>query len=95
MDLMNTMELLGWDGVLDGLRTETDCELPEGEFGQPGNCGHPALAISFLVSYLFLSVFIIKNLATAIVFGSYSQIIKNEDEKNDHLQRHLPSDIQQ
>ncbi|CAB4059327.1 SCN2A [Lepeophtheirus salmonis] len=45
----------GWDGVLNGIINEEDCEIENEETGVAGNCGNMAMGIAFLLTKLFTS----------------------------------------
>ena len=64
----------GWDGVLDGLINEDDCEAGDPETGKAGNCGNSRLGIAFLLSYLVISFLIIINMYIAVILENYSQV---------------------
>ena len=64
----------GWDGVLDGLINEEDCEAGDPETGVAGNCGNSGLGIAFLLSYLVISFLIIINMYIAVILENYSQV---------------------
>jgi len=64
----------GWDSVLDGIINEEDCELPDPELGNPGNCGSSTVGITFLLSYLVISFLIVINMYIAVILENYSQV---------------------
>ncbi|XP_059479446.1 sodium channel protein para isoform X5 [Neocloeon triangulifer] len=63
----------GWDSVLDGIINEEDCEEPNPEIGNPGNCGSSTVGITFLLSYLVISFLIVINMYIAVILENYSQ----------------------
>lgn len=64
----------GWDGVLNGLIDEEDCEKDDTETGKVGNCGSATLGISFMLTYLVISFLIIINMYIAVILENYSQV---------------------
>lgn len=64
----------GWDGVLDGIINEEECDLPDNERGYPGNCGNATIGITFLLSYLVISFLIVINMYIAVILENYSQV---------------------
>lgn len=65
----------GWDGVLDGIINEEECDLPDNERGSPGNCGSATIGITYLLSYLVISFLIVINMYIAVILENYSQVI--------------------
>lgn len=65
----------GWDGVLDGIINEEECDLPDNERGYPGNCGSATIGITYLLSYLVISFLIVINMYIAVILENYSQVI--------------------
>lgn len=70
----------GWDGVLDGIINEEDCEQPNNEMGNPGNCGNSTIGITFLLSYLVISFLIVINMYIAVILENYSQATEDVQE---------------
>lgn len=70
----------GWDGVLDGIMNEDDCELPDPEIGKTGDCGNATVGIAFLLSYLIMSFLIIINMYIAVILENYSQATEEVQE---------------
>lgn len=64
----------GWDGVLDGIINEEECDLPDNERGSPGNCGSATIGITYLLSYLVISFLIVINMYIAVILENYSQV---------------------
>jgi len=64
----------GWDGVLDGIMNEDECDKPNNELGSPGNCGSATIGIAFLLSYLVISFLIVINMYIAVILENYSQV---------------------
>lgn len=64
----------GWDGVLDGIINEEECDQPDNERGYPGNCGSATIGITFLLSYLVISFLIVINMYIAVILENYSQV---------------------
>ena len=64
----------GWDGVLNALIDEDDCEKDDPETGMAGNCGNTAMGIGFLLCYLVISFLIIINMYIAVILENYSQV---------------------
>lgn len=67
----------GWDGVLDGIINEEECDLPDNERGSPGNCGSATIGITYLLSYLVISFLIVINMYIAVILENYSQVRLN------------------
>lgn len=67
----------GWDGVLDGIINEEECDLPDNERGSPGNCGSATIGITYLLSYLVISFLIVINMYIAVILENYSQVNRN------------------
>uniref|UniRef100_A0A8D8MA85 Sodium channel protein n=1 Tax=Cacopsylla melanoneura TaxID=428564 RepID=A0A8D8MA85_9HEMI len=70
----------GWDGVLDGIINEDDCDAPVPEMGNPGNCGNSTVGITFLLSYLVISFLIVINMYIAVILENYSQATEDVQE---------------
>lgn len=70
----------GWDGVLDGIINEEDCDLPDMEMGSPGSCGNATIGITFLLSYLVISFLIVINMYIAVILENYSQATEDVQE---------------
>ncbi|XP_054288733.1 sodium channel protein para-like isoform X6 [Macrosteles quadrilineatus] len=70
----------GWDGVLDGIINEEDCEEPNPEMGSPGDCGSSTVGIAFLLSYLVISFLIVINMYIAVILENYSQATEDVQE---------------
>ncbi|KAL0271720.1 UNVERIFIED_CONTAM: hypothetical protein PYX00_008718 [Menopon gallinae] len=70
----------GWDGVLDGIINEEDCEKPNNEMGFPGNCGNSTIGITYLLSYLVISFLIVINMYIAVILENYSQATEDVQE---------------
>jgi voltage-gated sodium channel type II alpha len=70
----------GWDGVLNGLIDEDDCEKDNPETGVVGNCGNAAMGIGFLLCYLIISFLIIINMYIAVILENYSQATEDVQE---------------
>ncbi|XP_075226668.1 sodium voltage-gated channel paralytic [Lycorma delicatula] len=70
----------GWDGVLDGIINEEDCDRPDPEMGSPGNCGSSTVGIAFLLSYLVISFLIVINMYIAVILENYSQATEDVQE---------------
>lgn len=64
----------GWDGVLDGIINEEECDKPNNEMGIAGNCGSSTIGITFLLSYLVISFLIVINMYIAVILENYSQV---------------------
>lgn len=69
----------GWDGVLDGIINEEDCDPPDNEVGYPGNCGSSTIGITYLLSYLVISFLIVINMYIAVILENYSQVSVSEE----------------
>lgn len=76
-DLFQMSTSAGWDGVLDGIINEEECDLPDNERGYPGNCGSATIGITFLLSYLVISFLIVINMYIAVILENYSQVPTN------------------
>eukprot|EP00094_Tigriopus_californicus_P006087 TCALIF_05863-PA protein Name:"Similar to para Sodium channel protein para (Drosophila melanogaster)" AED:0.15 eAED:0.18 QI:29/0.48/0.42/0.88/0.68/0.76/26/1108/2230 len=70
----------GWDGVLNGLMNEEDCQKDNPETGVAGNCGNSGMAIGFLLCYLVISFLIIINMYIAVILENYSQATEDVQE---------------
>ncbi|XP_028027718.1 sodium channel protein para isoform X36 [Bombyx mandarina] len=70
----------GWDGVLDGIINEEECDLPDNERGSPGNCGSATIGITYLLSYLVISFLIVINMYIAVILENYSQATEDVQE---------------
>lgn len=70
----------GWDGVLDGIINEDDCDDPDPELGKAGNCGSKNVGIAFLLSYLVISFLIVINMYIAVILENYSQATEEVQE---------------
>ncbi|XP_076283647.1 sodium voltage-gated channel paralytic isoform X10 [Lasioglossum baleicum] len=70
----------GWDGVLDGIINEDDCQEPNNEIGYPGNCGSSTIGIAYLLSYLVISFLIVINMYIAVILENYSQATEDVQE---------------
>ncbi|XP_071442957.1 sodium channel protein para-like [Hetaerina americana] len=70
----------GWDGVLDAIINEEDCLPPDKEMGFPGNCGSSSIGITYLLSYLVISFFIVINMCVAVILENYSQATEDFQE---------------
>lgn len=70
----------GWDGVLDGIINEEDCQEPNNEIGYPGNCGSSTIGITYLLSYLVISFLIVINMYIAVILENYSQATEDVQE---------------
>ena len=53
---------------------EDDCREPNYEVGYPGDCGSATIGIAFLLSYLFITVYIVLNMYIAVILENYSQV---------------------
>nr|QLB38372.1 Nav5-2 [Apolygus lucorum] len=70
----------GWDGVLDGIINEENCDKPDPEMGSPGDCGSATIGITFLLSYLVISFLIVINMYIAVILENYSQATEDVQE---------------
>jgi voltage-gated sodium channel type II alpha len=70
----------GWDGVLNAIMDEEDCQPDDPETGEAGNCGNTAMAISFMLCYLVISFLIIINMYIAVILENYSQATEDVQE---------------
>lgn len=70
----------GWDGVLDGIINEEDCQEPDNDRGYPGNCGSSTIGITYLLSYLVISFLIVINMYIAVILENYSQATEDVQE---------------
>nr|UQT18688.1 sodium channel alpha subunit [Liriomyza trifolii] len=70
----------GWDGVLDAIINEENCDPPDNDRGYPGNCGSATVGITFLLSYLVISFLIIINMYIAVILENYSQATEDVQE---------------
>ncbi|KAF8793694.1 Sodium channel protein para like protein [Argiope bruennichi] len=70
----------GWDGVLAGIMDDTDCDPPDPDKDDPGNCGSKGIAVAYLVTYLIISFLIIINMYIAVILENYSQATEDVQE---------------
>ena len=70
----------GWDGVLNAIINEDDCEEDNIETGEAGDCGNTTMGIAFLLSYLVISFLIIINMYIAVILENYSQATEDVQE---------------
>ena len=70
----------GWDGVLDGIINEEECDAPDNDRGYPGNCGSSTIGITYLLSYLVISFLIVINMYIAVILENYSQATEDVQE---------------
>jgi voltage-gated sodium channel type II alpha len=70
----------GWDGVLDGIINEEECDPPNAEIGFPGNCGSATVGITFILTYLVISFLIVINMYIAVILENYSQATEDVQE---------------
>ena len=70
----------GWDGVLNAIINEDDCEEDNIETGEAGDCGNATMGIAFLLSYLVISFLIIINMYIAVILENYSQATEDVQE---------------
>lgn len=70
----------GWDGVLDGIINEEECDPPNPEIGFPGNCGSATVGITFMLTYLVISFLIVINMYIAVILENYSQATEDVQE---------------
>ncbi|XP_037081523.1 sodium channel protein para-like isoform X2 [Pollicipes pollicipes] len=75
--LFQMMTSAGWASVLTGIINEKDCNGPNPETGDPGNCGQASIGIAYLLAYLVISFLIVINMYIAVILENYSQA--NED----------------
>ncbi|KAG1695926.1 Sodium channel protein 60E [Nymphon striatum] len=67
----------GWNDVLDALMTSpSDCSPTA---GKNGNCGQPAMAVIFFVSYIFINFLIIINMYIAVILENFNQAHQEEE----------------
>lgn len=70
----------GWDGVLDAIINEENCDPPDNDKGATGNCGSATVGITFLLSYLVISFLIVINMYIAVILENYSQATEDVQE---------------
>ena len=70
----------GWAEALTAITDESDCELPDTETGNPGNCGNYMAGVAFMIIYLVLSFLIIVNMYIAVILENYSQATEDVQE---------------
>ncbi|ELT95078.1 hypothetical protein CAPTEDRAFT_210954 [Capitella teleta] len=63
----------GWDGVLEGITNEKDCNGTADDFKPVGDCGRAGLGVMYLVSYLVISFLVIINMYIAVILENFSQ----------------------
>ncbi|GAB6019017.1 hypothetical protein CHUAL_000648 [Chamberlinius hualienensis] len=68
----------GWDGVLDPIMNEDDCD--KGNSTVTSNCGNSMAAVMYLVSYLVISFLIVINMYIAVILENYSQATEEVQE---------------
>lgn len=59
---------------------EEDCDQPDPEIGQSGDCGNTTVGIAFLLSYLVMTFLIIINMYVAVILENYSQATEEVQE---------------
>ena len=74
------MTSAGWDGVLSGIVNESDCDEPNPDMGNPGNCGSTPIGIIYLIGYLVVSFLIVINMYIAVILENYSQATEDVEE---------------
>ncbi|GIX75142.1 sodium channel protein 60E [Caerostris extrusa] len=63
----------GWNDILDSLMVQPpDCDP------QQGDCGHPTLAVIYLVTYIIINFMVIINMYIAVILENLSQASKEE-----------------
>lgn len=70
----------GWAEALTAITDESDCDLPDSETGNPGNCGNYMAGVAFMIMYLVLSFLIIVNMYIAVILENYSQATEDVQE---------------
>ncbi|XP_069172735.1 sodium channel protein 60E [Procambarus clarkii] len=79
MLLFRLITSAGWNDVLDPLMAQPpDCDI--NYMNQPnGNCGHPAIAIVFFVSFIIINFMIVINMYIAVILENFNQAHKEEE----------------
>ncbi|RWS27821.1 sodium channel protein para-like protein [Leptotrombidium deliense] len=70
----------GWHEVLAGIMDESECEKPDPDNDEPGNCGSKGVAIAYLVTYLIITFLVIINMYIAVILENYSQATEDVQE---------------
>lgn len=65
----------GWSDALMAIGEESDCEEPDLQTGNSGDCGSYVTGTLYLVMYLVLTFLIIINMYIAVILENYSQVI--------------------
>lgn len=69
----------GWNDVLDSLMASPpECDSSSGEHSN-GNCGQPAMAVIYFVSYIFINFLIIINMYIAVILENFNQAHQEEE----------------
>ena len=78
--LFQMMTSAGWDGVLSGIMNEEECNDPNPDMGDPGNCGNTIIGIAYIIGYLVVSFLIVINMYIAVILENYSQATEDVEE---------------
>ena len=70
----------GWNDVLSGITRQENCDKPDEETGDPGNCGNLIQGVIFIIAYLVVSHLIIINMYIAVILENYSQATEDVEE---------------
>ncbi|XP_043241966.1 sodium channel protein para-like isoform X3 [Amphibalanus amphitrite] len=78
--LFQMMTSAGWAEVLSGIINVKDCQEPDVDTGNPGDCGSPTIGIAYLLAYLVISFLIVINMYIAVILENYSQASEDVQE---------------
>ena len=70
----------GWAEALTAITADKECDIPDPETGNPGNCGNYMAGVAFMIMYLVLSFLIIVNMYIAVILENYSQATEDVQE---------------
>lgn len=71
----------GWNDVLEDLMVQPPhCNSTATTFSANGNCGNPALAVTFLITYIFITTFVLINMYVAIILNNYQEVEEEEEQ---------------
>ncbi|RDD37340.1 Sodium channel protein 60E [Trichoplax sp. H2] len=70
----------GWNDVLHDLMVQPpDCNNSATAFSWNGDCGNPPVAITFLITYIFITTFVLINMYVAIILNNYQEVEEEEE----------------
>lgn len=79
MLLFRLITSAGWSDILGTLMiAPPDCDLHDKNLPN-GNCGHPMLAVIYLVSYIIINYMIVINMYIAVILENFNQAHQEEE----------------